>query len=320
MKAGSLQLISHDHSGRLRHHRHTSYPGLVFLLLLSGLLLAGVSWSASAATPAVNPQSGSVGLQGVVRGPAPSQAATITSPRNGQHTSSIPITVSGVCPAGTFVSITKNDVFGGATTCQDDGTFTLQIDLFDGQNSLIARVSDALGQFGPNSTEVTVFYDAPSLGLPGGSGIGRQLFLEAATTIAATNPSQSLERSVTIVGGVGPYAVAWDWGDGATSLVSQTAEGTTRAGHAYNQPGNYRVIVRVTDNVGNAAFLQLVTVVNGPVSALGTSGGGGKGALPGALITAWPLYILAFFMVLLFWAGELRAARRLRRQSLASLA
>lgn len=312
MKAGLLQLIDHGHSGRLRHHEHTSYAGLVFVMLLVGILLMGVSWSASAATPAVNPQSGSVGLSGTVRGPAPTQAATITTPRSGQHTTSIPITVSGVCPANTFVEITKNDAFAGATSCQDDGTFTLDVDLFDGQNTLVARVSDALGQFGPDSAGVIVFYDAPSLSLPGGS-VGRQLFLQASVTVQAVAPAQQVARSVTIVGGVGPYAVSWDWGDGTSSLVSQAVEGTTTSSHAYERPGNYRVIVRVTDSSSNAAFLQLVTVVNGPVDAVGVTGSG-KGSLPGELLAAWPVYVAVFFMVIIFWLGERRELYRLRRQ------
>jgi hypothetical protein len=315
MKAGLFQLIPHDHSGRLRHHSHTSYAGLGFLLLLCGFLLLGFSFGTDAATPAVNPQSGSVGLTGVVKGPPPTEAAVITSPRNGQHTSTIPITVSGSCPAGTFVQITKNGVFAGAATCGEDGTFSLQVDLFDGQNLLLARVSDALGQFGPDSAVVTVFYDAPSLNLQSG-GVGRQLFLETTTTVQGMSPGQTSSRSVTSVGGVGPYAVSWDWGDGTNSLVSQQTEGTTTASHSYERPGNYRVIIRVTDGGGNSAFLQVVTVVNGALDSLGASGGTGKAAFPGLLITAWPLYVLALVMVIVFWLGERREEHKLRRKGL----
>ena len=318
MKSGRFQLIPHEHSGRLRPHSHTSYAGLAFLLALCTLLLLAVSWTAQAAPPAVNPQSGSVGLTGTVKGPPPSQAAVITSPRNGQHTSTIPITVSGTCTTGTFVIVTKNDVFGGATPCEN-GTFSLPVDLFDGLNKLIAKVTDALGQAGPDSTPVEVFYDAPSFNVPGGQAIGRQLFLQTNTPVVGVSPDVNLSRSVTIVGGVGPYAVSWDWGDGQTSLVSQATEGGTSASHAYKRPGNYRVIVRVTDSTGNAAFLQLVTVVNGPADAYGATNGSGKGSLPGTLVAAWPLVVLAALMVLFFWLGEKREAWKIRRQQSRSL-
>ncbi len=315
MKAGFWQLIGREHTGRIRHHRHTSYASLAFMLMVTGLLLASVSLSASAATPAVNPQSGSVGLTGTVRGPAPTQAATIASPRNGQHTSSIPVTVIGTCPANTFVIITKNNTFAGATDCQSDSNYTLQVDLFDGQNSLVARISDALGQYGPDSNSVSVIYDAPNNG--GMSGVvGRQLFLQSSVTVAAVSPNQPISRTATIVGGVSPYAFAWDWGDGNNSLSTQATEGQVTASHTYDRPGNYRVIAKVTDSTGNSAFLQLITVVNGPIDTLGSSKSGSGNDIAGALIAAWPLLGLAAIMVAFFWLGERREDMRLKHQGL----
>ena len=308
-------MLKHRHFGKLKHHRHTSYASLFFVLIMSGVLLLGTSMSASAAVPAVNPQSGSIGLTGRVNGPPPSTAATILTPRNGSSTSSVPITVSGTCPAGTFVNVDRNGVFGGAASCQDDGTYSLLVDLFAGNNTLVARVSDALGQFGPNSTTVTVFYNAPAFISPG-ENAGRQLFLQTTTTILGGSPGQSLTRSVTIVGGNGPYAVSWDWGDGANTLVSESSEGTTTASHSYDRPGTYRVIVRVTDSLGNSAYMEVINIANGPVDTLGATKGNGLGALPGELLAAWPLYLLALVMVLFFWLGERRQLRNLRRKHL----
>jgi PKD repeat protein len=314
MKTGLWQLISHEHSGRVRHHRHTSYAGLIFMLIITGILLASISFTTSAAAPAVNPQSGSVGLTGTVRGPAPTQAATIASPRNGQHTSNIPLTVIGTCPVSTFVIVTKNNSFAGATDCQTDATFTLQVDLFDGQNTLIARVSDALGQYGPDSNGVLVFYDAPNNGGLTGA-VGQQLFLQSSVTVESGSPGQSILRTITIVGGVAPYAFSWDWGDGNTSLSTQTLDGQVEGSHTYDRPGNYRVIAKVSDSTGNAAYMQLVTVVNGPVSTLGNTKSGISLDVAGALTAAWPLLTLASIMVLFFWLGERRASARLRREA-----
>ncbi len=315
MKAGLLQLVPHEHSGRVRPHGHTSYSGLLFALILVGVLLLGSSLATQAAVPAVNPQSGSVGLSGTVRGPAPSTAPVIVTPRTGTRTSTIPITVSGTCPVNTFVNITKNDVFGGVTICDANGTFSLLIDLFDGSNVLVARVSDALGQFGPNSNAVNVFYDAPTLNLPGGT-TGRQLFLEVSTTVLGVDPGLEATRGAVIVGGVPPYAVSWDWGDGKTTLVSQGIDGAVAGKHVYDRPGTYQVILRVTDAQGNGAFLQLITVVNGPVDKIGATKGDGLGALPGALLTAWPLYLLALAMVIFFWLGERREISKLRSRNI----
>jgi hypothetical protein len=318
MKAGILQLVPHEHTAKIRAHAHTSYAGLTFVLVLVGILLLGSSWAAQAAPPAVNPQTGSVGLSGTVRGPAPNTAATIVSPRTNSSTSSTPVTIAGTCPVNTFVSITKNAIFGGATPCLDDGTFSLQVDLFEGANALVAQVTDALGQFGPASATVNIFYNAPSLGLAGGA-VGRQLFLEASATVLGGDPAQELSRTATIVGGVGPYAVSWDWGDNQTSLLSQAVDGTVVGKHTYVRAGTYRVILRVTDALGNSALLQMVTVVNGPAEQAGATKGNGAGSLPGTLLSAWPLYGLALVMVLFFWLGERRAIHKLHRQNIAAI-
>lgn len=306
-------MLKHKHFGQLRPHKHTSYAGLFFVLLLGGIVLLGWSLAVSAAPPAVNPQSGSIGLTGTVNGPPPTTVPTVLVPQTGTVIYSTPITISGTCPTGTFVQVTRNGVFGGNTVCQDDGTYSLLVDLFDGKNVLVARVSDALGQLGPETLGVTVIYHAPSLALPGGSE-GRQLFLQSDSSIVAGSPGVALQRAVTIVGGVGPYAVSWDWGDNGTSLQSMASEGSASSSHSYERPGTYRVVVRVTDSLGNSAYMEMVTVVNGPVTTVGASRGNGLGAISGDLLAAWPLYILAAVMVVFFWLGERRELRKLRRR------
>ena len=62
-----------------------------------------------------------------------------------------------------------NGVYGGTTPCQDDGTYSILVDLFAGQNVIVARVADALGQYGPDSQTINIFYNAPALALPSGS-------------------------------------------------------------------------------------------------------------------------------------------------------
>jgi hypothetical protein len=308
-------MLPHKHTGRIATHRHTSYAGLFFVLLVMSALLLGVSVSAVAAPPATNPQSGSVGLTGIVRGPAPKTAAQILTPKTGTRTSTTPITVSGTCPQNSFVSVSKNNSFGGVVQCGDDGTFSLLVDLFAGLNSLVAKVSDALGQYGPDSNPVTIFYDSPVLSQPGGS-VGRQMILEMTTTVAATNPGQPIDRTVTLVGGVGPYAVSWDFGDGQTALQSAASEGDLTQTHKYDRSGTYTVIVKVTDSARNSAFMQFVTIVNGVAQAVGSNKGSGLGALPGTLLTAWPLWLLAVLMVFFFWLGERRELHKLRARNL----
>lgn len=311
-------MLAHKHTGKLRHHRHTSYAGLAFGLVVTGVLLLGMSFAAEAAPPAVNPQSGSVGLSGTVNGPPPSTAATILKPANGSHTAQIPITVAGTCPKGTFVEVDKNGVFAGAAACQDDGTYSLLADLFAGKNTLVAKVSDALGQFGPDSAGIVVYYDAP--GLASGGAAGQQLFITTQDITLGGSPGQAIQRTASIVGGVPPFAVSWDFGDGQNSLSSQSGDGPVSVNHAYSQPGVYQVILRITDSQGNTAYMQTVTVVNGPVTGVGASKGNGKAALSGNLLAAWPLLILAGAMLLAFWLGERIQKRKDRKEQLKEMA
>ena len=306
-----FRLIHRRHSGKVLPHAHTSYPALAFMLMLVGVLLSGVSMTASAAAPVVNPQSGSLGLQGRVAGPPPTTAAAILSPRNNTTITTSPITVSGTCPINTFVSLYKNNVFAGNTPCADDGQFSLLIDLFDGTNRLVAKVSDALGQLGPDSSTVTVVYQPA--GVPAINYFpGSQLFLRSDDIILGASPGQVVTRSITIVGGQGPYAISWDFGDGNTILVPQNGEGESKVAHTYDRPGTFKVIVRVTDSTGNTAILQVATVINGPVAVAGT----GKGLnVPGLLFGAWPLYLLALFLVMAFWLGERRELYELRHHN-----
>ena len=311
-----MALLHNQHTGRLRPAHHTSYASLLFLLILAILLVFGMSWSATAATPAVNPQSGSVGLTGVVRGPAPSTAASILAPASGIHVTAIPVTISGSCPSNTFVTITKNNVFGGAVACQADGTFSILVDLFKGLNQLVARVGDVLGQFGPDSPVILAYYDPP-VSANSASNLSKQLFLDMTTTVAAGNPGDQIRRTFTIVGGVGPYAVNWEWGDDSTSLQSVTDEGAVTASHAYARAGTYRVIAHVTDKFGNSAFLQFVTIVNGQAASVGATNGNGTGALPGALVAVWPVLIFMAVLVLAFWLGERREQHKLEKRGYA---
>src|ERR1019366_6714996 len=84
---------------------------ILFLSLFFSLLLVSVSL-VSAASP-TNPQSGSVGLQGTIPGPAPTTGATIATPTNGQVFSNLPITVQGLCPSGLLIKLLINNIFSG---------------------------------------------------------------------------------------------------------------------------------------------------------------------------------------------------------------
>jgi hypothetical protein len=264
-------------------------------LTFSVLLLVGLIIPATAL--AVTTKSGSTGLSGTVPAPPPSQAATINVPRNGQSFSSLPITVSGLCPANTLVEIYKNNVFAGAANCTN-GSYNLQIDLFDGRNDLIARVYDNLNQAGPDSNTVTVnFSSAISTG-------GPRITLTTDFAKRGADPGSILSWPITISGGSGPYAVSVDWGDKTNpDLISQAVPGNLNLQHTYTQSGVYKVTVKATDSGGNAAFLQLIAIANGPIkSAAGNANSSTSSVQTKVLL--WPLIVLFTLIILAYWLGK----------------
>lgn len=261
------------------------------------VLFAVLSFSLPENGLAATQQTGTTGIQGVVPSPPPSQPATINIPRNGQSFSVIPITVSGFCPANTLVEIYKNGVFAGATNCSN-GSYSLQVDLFDGRNDLVARVFDNLNQAGPDSSTVTVnFSSGISTGNP-------RITLTTQYAKRGADPGTILDWPITISGGTGPYAISVDWGDKSTSdLISRPAPGNLDLRHTYSVAGIYKVTIKATDFGGNSAFLQLVAIANGPIKV-------SQANAPGVVtsqqtkILLWPILVLFAMLAAAFFVGR----------------
>jgi hypothetical protein len=274
------------------------------------LVLVGVALTVCtvAATPTDGtPKSGSVGLTGTMPGPAPKTAATIGSPKNGQHFSTTPITVAGTCPDGTLVEIYKNDIFAGSVPCGDKGTYSIDIDLLIGENRIVARVYNDLNEPGPDSQTVTVFYDALP---PQASGLaalnfgGSQMLLNTDAVFRGTFPGQNLNVPITILGGSPPYAVNVAWGDSKNSVIPRGDNLAFNASHVYSKAGPFQITIQATDSQSRTAFLIVTAIVNGqPAAAAATSGGGSPQS---KLVALWPLYTVSVAVVVSFWLGERR--------------
>jgi hypothetical protein len=242
-------------------------------------------------------QSGSTGIQGEVPGPPPSRGATIDIPSNGQTFSNLPITVSGLCPPNVLVEIYKNNVFAGSAECTN-GSYSLQIDLFDGRNDLVAKVFDNLNQAGPNSNTVTVTYQSA---IPVG---GQQIALTTQFSKRGANPGEILSWPITLTGGVGPYAISVDWGDKSNpDLISEAVPGNFNIQHTYAQAGVYKVTVKATDSKGDSAFLQLVAIANGPINQSGTNAANSNTIIE-IKVLIWPVIVLFILMLVAFYVGR----------------
>jgi hypothetical protein len=274
----------------------------------------GTQAFAQVSQPPQNPQSGAVGVQGTIPSPPPTVGATISLPRDGQSFTDLPVTVSGICPKGLLVKLFKNNIFAGSQQC-DNGSFSLQIDLFVGTNELIARVYDALDQAGPDSNKVTVSF------ADNHQGAGPRVTLTSDYAKRGANPGQKLTWPIILSGGTGPYAISVDWGDGkAPDLKSVQFPGTFNIEHTYDASGVYNIIVKATDKDGISAFLQLVGVANG---ALGQDNGSGSASTdkdssaaktPTAKIVWQPAALSIPFILSTFWLGKRYELRMLKKK------
>jgi hypothetical protein len=321
-------LSEHRHSGRVLAHHHTSYAALLFLVLLAGIV-------AAAATVVTHAESSNLSL--TVLGPPPTTGATIDSPTTGQHFSTNSVTVQGTCPQGLLVEIYRNGTFAGSALCDTSGLYSILITLVPDQNDLVARVADALGQYGPDSATVTVYYDAPppptptptpsptpapsagpsptktpppqptptpAPGHPGaGPGTGTLLITTGQHLYQGTDPASPVQWTVTISGGRAPYRLTWEWGDGTSSTSPAGAPGAASQSHVYAKAGVYQVTIRAGDSAGQQAVIQVVTIINGS-GTIQTFGRATPTDQSGNLVLVWPLLTITMLIVLSMWLGE----------------
>jgi hypothetical protein len=303
------KLISHDHSGKLRPHHHTSYLSLIILLIVTAIPLS--AYTAFALSP--GPDSQSISLSGTVPGQPPTEAPTITEPVSKKRFAISPVTVAGTCPANTLVEVLKNNIFAGSTICSGTGTYSMEIDLLIGENILVARVYDALNQAGPNSAEVIVYYDllpTQSNGITPISFSGPQMILSTDAVFRGTFPGQELVMPISLLGGIAPFAFNIQWGNSENTVISRNNNSSFNASHVYQRPGTYQATIQATDAEGRVAFLSVATIVNGSPEGTASTGNSNEQSSPlNSILALWPLYVSIVAIILSFWFGELREKR-----------
>ncbi len=283
--------------------------GVVITLLAASMLFWVAVTVRAVNHSSTNPQTGSIGVTGQIPADPPTEGAVISFPVNNEVFTTVPITTSGICPADLLVKVFKNQVFAGSVICQVNGTFTIDIDLFSGRNELIARVFDALEQPGPDSNLVIINYDDTAQN----NGVDKLLLTSNFATRGA-NPEETLIWPLALSGGIGPYAISVDWGDGTNEVISLDIAGNFNLKHAYKQPGTYKTIIKAADSTGDTAFLQLVSVSNGLLQGKLDDGTGSDQVITRKIFVIWPLYLMVGFVVSTFWIGRRYELRRIRKR------
>jgi hypothetical protein len=280
---------------KLSHpHKIGVVAGIAVTMLIAAAALQPIQTQA-----AQQSESGAMGIEGEIPSSPPTSAPGITIPRNGQVFTNTPITVSGTCSKDYLVEIFKNNVFAGSAICKN-GSYSIQIDLFDGQNDLIARQYDSLNQSSPNSSTVTVTFNNTV------ANGGTRPTLTSSFAKRGADPGETLTWPVILSGGTGPYAISVDWGDKSPeSLISRSVPGQLNLEHVYVQSGIYNVTIKVTDANGASAFLQVVGISNGPVQQTSDTNGKSTATTKTERVMVWwPMLVLFVLTIVAFWLGK----------------
>jgi hypothetical protein len=312
-----FQLLKHRHTGHLTHRSTTSYPTLAMIVLCVGAFLASWTGYVKAWPP---PVTNSYTVHASVPGPAPSQPATIDTPKSGTAFSTSPITVSGSCPLNTYVNIFRNGVYSGTSICQSNGTYQLQVGLFEGANQLKAIDYSLTDVPGPESNPVNVTYNpkVASRSQPSSKAapIAEPLLLKSEFTFQGHYIGEQSSWDLDVEGGIAPYAVSVDWGDGSHDLISRDKAGTFNITHTYKKAGHYKgsyvIKFSASDTAGNQAFLQTLAIVNNPGGGAGSllrTGIGPPSGIGSLLKGVWQGYAVVVLMLASFWLGERKEYR-----------
>lgn len=288
----------------------TRYQRRVFVLfgVCIGLTFAAQPVHAITPLPTPDPKPGSFGVEATKTKEPPAVAATVAVPGSGASFSTSPITVSGTCQTDLLVQVFNNGVMVGSVLCVG-GSYSLQVSLFAGINEITAIVYDELDQPGPASNVVTVTYTDTRF-----TSFGQLVTLTSSYGRRATPAGSQLTWPFQLTGGVGPYALSIDWGDGSKAeLKSQTLAGLISLAHAYKKAGIYTVNINATDANGVTAFLQVVAVSSGKVDATPEE----ETVAAQRIVILWiPAAAALFLLPLSFWFGRRSQIISLRKKML----
>ncbi len=223
--------------------------------------------------------------------PPPTQAATIDPLLNNITVSNAAFVISGTCevltPPG-VITVLRGATLLGSQSCVS-GSYSLQIVLAEGVNTLIVRSASVSSLYGPDSSPVTITLNTPAAPIP----TTPQTSSPAPTTPGATNltpadnnafnagtssglsiapqdpftvmsPSNQVSLSFRIDGGSTPYTIELNWGDGTTETKTIDKPGDYTFTHQYRNAGNYTVKGRLRDVLGAVTEISHAVVVAKP--------------------------------------------------------
>lgn len=307
-----LKLQDHKHTARRLEHEHTSYRALVLLMIIFGISLFFVQRTVNADSYVVSAS---------VQAPIPTIPAVITIPANQATVNTANIIVSGTCPVivpAIVVEIFRNDEFIGSAGCSASGDFSGTFSLRYGTNVLIPKIITITNDYGPVGLPVSVIYPAPPQIQPQQSTPNKQTDaskpdvaaqMPEALQISSTAPflvfkeNESFVWKVDVKGGVSPYTILVDWGDGTKSTYAANSAGEQKLEHVFQKNNNTIVRISVRDATGKEVFTTVAGVTFKQPSLLVNGAAAMTTGDTLSIGSLWIGYGTLLLIIIFFWLG-----------------
>jgi hypothetical protein len=250
-----LHLQHHHHTGKLLHHRHTSYRAIFGLLAIVGVFMLGLAYVQHAAVNAF-----SVGA--TVHVPVPHTPATVVKPVDGASVPSGDTMIIGSCPLvvpAPIIVITIDNQPAGSAACNTENNFSFSAHLAAGQHQIVTTPYTVDGDKGPESAPLSI----TSQGTAAANTLGDTLTTTGLFSTVDSN--RNVTWSGTITGDQKSYTLLLEWGDG--SYDSYTVEPGPRSfHHRYAQLASYNMTVGIKDASGKFQYAQFAATAADPAA------------------------------------------------------
>ncbi|MCA9327579.1 hypothetical protein KDA14_03560 [Candidatus Saccharibacteria bacterium] len=273
--------------------------------------------------------------------PTPSQPATIDVPAPNTVFQNSLQSISGTCEAASpvnIVSVWRSGQLLGSAACTG-GSYSIQVALTAGQNTLVARTAKQNGIYGPDSSAVLVTFETPVVVEPlppsvnepttttqrtGATNQGalQGLSLRTESPFSVLTSGNLVSIRVVVEGGKNPYVLLLNWGDGSTESRTIAQAGTYEFTHAYQKHRGYTVYIRVKDVLGSFTEYVYAVVSSEKAGNQEATSTGAASSEDHGLLIRWYVWLfviaLLFFVLTSYWIGWHRAKRRYDKKPLKS--
>ncbi len=242
-----LYLQPHKHTGKLLHHRHTSYRGLIVVFGLAAASILGMHQMAKATAESF------VNVYATMSVTMPQQPASISLPGNGTTVTTAQTAVAGSCPLATpqvAIALVVDGAESGSSVCGSNNNFVISTTLTPGAHHLVARVYTINNDRGKDSQPVAV--TSRSAGVTASL---TPLFIVADQPVTYLGSDPNTVWSGKVLGDLTAARALVDWGDGARSTYRVSA-GHLSYSHRFASPSSHNVRITVVNAAGTTQSQQ----------------------------------------------------------------